>query len=174
MSTKKERSYSEDVIKRGKEKFRGSRILKVADRFTTAIPDIEILWLDTCSWIEMKVLRKRDKLKDVLRMDQLVFAHELGTVCGGRAYFCIYNEHAERTEVWIPRLLAAHVFPSVIGVVGDGPVVDPMCFSGPELDVALVNFQSLLIQRGMLFVPGWCPELPVRVVYDAIRLRHGR
>jgi hypothetical protein len=162
-----ERSYSVKIIDGAKSKFRGAEILKVADRFTRGIPDIEILWLDTCSWIETKLLRKTDKLKDILRMDQLVKCHQLGTVCGGRSYVVIYNVAKDRTEVWLPRVLAAHVWPRV---VGEG-IVDPYGFEPDEVESSVVNFHQVLLRHGMVWTEGWSVPLALRMVLDGIKAR---
>ena len=165
-----ERGYSLAVMDRARRKFRGADILKVTDRFTRGIPDIEILWLDTCSWIEMKLLRKKDRFKDILRMDQLVKCHQLGTVCGGRSYVAVFNEALDRTEVWLPNTLAAHVWPRVVGECQ----VDPRGLSPAEIDLANCCMHTMLIRHGMLWVQGWQPEFPVRIVWDAVRSKHGR
>lgn len=159
---KLERKFAEDLMSDAKARCRGAVVLKTADRFTTSIPDVEILWLDRTSWFELKRVPSGVKLKKVVRMDQLVMGHELGQVCGGRAWTVIFQEDPERTEVWLPRTLAQHVWPQLVGECQADPrEVDPL--------VRVGDFQQMILRAGCLWVPGWNNDLPLRILFDAMK-----
>lgn len=144
--------------------FRGAVIFKHADRFTSHIPDVEVLLADKASWVEVKYLRKDRRLIDIVEMGQLMKCCELYTVCGGRAWFLVYDEITKQTQMWRPRVLAGYLYPDLI--IGERP--NPLVVNPAEIELALYNFTPLLRAHGVLVVEGFNHHLPSRVIVDAL------
>lgn len=156
-----ENGLVQTFIADAKARLRGAVILKHADRFTAHIPDVEILMLDKTSWFEAKYPRGKRKLKDIVETGQVLMAHELEVVCGGRSWFLVWDGDAKETQVWRPQAMAAHLYPNLV----IGYKFAPILIEDPEE----YDLFTTLRTHGMIRMPGINNVLPLNLLRDAIR-----
>src|SRR5579864_1863693 len=118
-----ERDFSVKLMTAAKLAIGGAVTVKHSDRATIGVPDIQVLALDKASWIETKYQRVGEALKSIISYDQILFCHQLATVCGGRAWIAVFSERhvsglshqngIKETTVWSPRGIASHLYPNM-------------------------------------------------------------
>lgn len=161
-----ERQFVTALMKRAKQEFRGSVVLKHADRFTRNIPDVQICWADKSWWVEAKHLRKGRRLKDIVEKGQLLFGHELAVVTNGRAVIVVLNDVDCRVEVWTPRALFLHLYPALaagVPATAGSKAAPGLPFSPDNHELDAMN---MLKTAGMLWFPGDSVDLPMRILHS--------
>lgn len=153
---------------------RGAVVFKHAETLTSGIPDMSISILGGTSWVEVKYLRRRKRLKDIVKELQVITCHQLATTCNGRCWIVVFEDAAfnsgdKRTVIWQPRVLAGHLWPKIMpcevpvrtpGVVEWGAPV----YVGNESDLSIIQAVN---GYGAIYVTGHLPALVARLVREA-------
>ena len=155
-----------EVMKRAPRIIRGAKVLKHCDKATSAIPDVSMSWAGFTAWIEMKYLRKRDTLKKIVDMDQLIMCNELATTTDGRCWIVVYEEDPRQMTIWTPQVLFNHLYPQ-LSVSGPWkayhrePVVSEW---SPERPIGLA---ASVKACGAIRIPGWSYDVVAHLVRQA-------
>jgi hypothetical protein len=163
---KNERSHVEASLTHMRNTLRGSVTIKHNDIGTKGVPDVQNCYLDRTSWMEFKHLKKGQRLQDKCEAQQLVFCHELGTVCGGRSWVIVYEDVPKQTTVWLPRALFAHLWPNVAGPSTDG--WQRLDRQPQSVDNDRVNLTGVLRTFGAFHLSGHRHDVAVRLIADAL------
>lgn len=166
-----ERSITTKVMNRTEADLRGSVVLKHADRSTLGIPDFTGSWMGHTGWCEMKYLRKRDTLKGINKVEQLVMCHQLYVTTGGKCWVLVYQEEPRQVTAWTPRALFQHIWPKIAGPADDGRRVlgcTPM-FAEEGLDAVTVSTHAIMQAHGALRIPEWPYDVFARLMKDVVR-----
>lgn len=167
-----ERTLTVKLMERTSGRFQGRAVvIKHADRYTRFIPDVQVLVLDKTSWVEMKLLRKGEALKDIVEVGQLIFGGQLSATCGGRAWIAVYEEDPQQTTIWSPLALGAHLYPSVITFKAGSKVYDATesWETRPGERQRAINLDGLVKMHGAIRCSGWSHDFVVQLLVDAIR-----
>lgn len=162
---KLERDFSTRLMQQMRSDLRGSKVIKHNDRSTAGIPDISCSWLGYTHWIEDKVLRKRDSLKDINRPDQLLFAHELSTSTNGRCWVVVFEEEPRCISIWQPRILMTELFPKFILADKFMPR-EPTVIEAADMPT---NLNDVIKAMGAIRHYGWNYNFVTRLISDATR-----
>jgi hypothetical protein len=103
-----EASVTQDLLKHLKAALPGAVIFKIADRFTTGIPDICVNCKGRTIWLEVKLLKKGSYFMTCSpALQQLTMARLHGQV-QGRAWYVIYDARGRQkaVTVYAPAALA--------------------------------------------------------------------
>ncbi len=159
-----------NVMDHSERHLRGSVVLKHADRSTTGIPDISVSWMGITGWTEMKYLRKRDTLKGINKVEQLVVCHQIYVATGGKCWVIVYQEQPKQVTIWTPRALFMHLWPKLAGPADDGRRVlgcNPL-YAEEGLAAVTVNTHAIMQAHGALRIPGWPYDVASRLIRDVI------
>lgn len=156
-------------------KLRGAVVFKHAETLTSGIPDISVSILGGTSWVEVKYLRKGQKLKDIVKTLQVITCNSLATVCDGRCWIVVYEEQPEQLTIWTPRALASTLWPKMTGDRPTTPVAFPPEGSEPEDPIPTDPWHwradpfQWVASRGAIRVQGHKHGLISRLVFEAAR-----
>ncbi len=145
-----ESTHTSLVMAEAKRQMRGAVVIKHADKATSGIPDIQLCWLGAGAFIEMKYQRRGQKLKQIIKVNQLTMCSQLATTMNGRCWVAVFKEDPCRTiDIWRPQ--------------------DLFCFLYPNLSVpALVK-----MAKPLLHIEGWdVPILVSMIRADIIKEHH--
>lgn len=144
-------------------------IFKHAETLTSGIPDLSITYGRTM-WIEVKYLRKRKKLKDIVMQLQVITCNNLAQLNGGRAWVVVYEDDPKRLVIWQPRVLFKYLWPKFFnsGAVVSTPGVhvkdEPVLYSFNDYEYT--PWQALSFY-GAIYVHGHPHELVVSLIREA-------
>lgn len=91
-----------ELIRRLHLEFPRVVVLKHCDRFTAGIPDLSVSTGGYTTWLEVKLVRPRENLWDLVRELQLMRLRMLDVATHGRAWLLVYYAAEALTEVWKP------------------------------------------------------------------------
>lgn len=159
-----ERKISVSLMDYLTPRLRQSTVLKISDRATAGIPDVLVTWFGPTFFIENKLWRKHQKLKDINKTEQLILCHQLAISSMGRCWVSIYREEPKELIIWQPRKLMAHLWPKVIlGELNLEPVmIEGTDFKGTDVF-------KILSATGAIRCSGWNHELQRCLILDAQR-----
>ena len=165
-----ERKITEEVLAELR-KLRGAVVLKHADRFTKGVPDLSVSVLGGTSWIELKYLRKKARLRDVVDTLQLTLCHELATTTNGRCWVVVFEEEPRRVTVWQPQALFRHLWPRVAGPNPANPKWKHLGCAPVEIENLEygASLAGTLHAYGAFRVPGWPYDVVTKLVQSAVR-----
>lgn len=168
-----ERSITEKVMATTRMRMPSADITKHSDRATSDIPDLSVACLGNTCWVEMKYLRAKEKLIDIIKKGQLIKCHSLATNTNGRAWFMVYEEAPRQLTIWYPRALFAHLYPKFAGPDDDGAKwLAPLNIE--HIEQIQSNKLNVLRSHGALRMPGWPMDALYHMVtaanYDARRM----
>lgn len=153
------------VMKRAKGILRGAVVLKHCDKATSAIPDVSISYLGPTAWIEMKYLRKGEKLKKIIDMDQLIMCNELATTTDGRCWIVVYEEHPRRTSIWIPQVMFRNFYPHL--AVGPWKTIYTDAVDTAWTPEKPLGLLATIQACGAIRVPDWPYDVVAHLVKQA-------
>lgn len=164
-----EGTITTSVMSASEKRLRGSVVLKHADKVTGDIPDVSISVFGGTSWIELKYLRKGEKLKDIVKEGQMILGHQLATTCNGRAWIVVFEAFPRAVSVWRPGVLFRYLNPTFNVTDHDGwktTSKEPVEL-GSQYD--RLNLIAVLRDHGAFRVAGWDYALPSTLVIQALK-----
>lgn len=141
---------------------RGAVVRKHADRFTRDEPDISVIHRGYTFYCETKYLRAKDKLKDILRVSQLLFCGQVATASDGKCWFLVYEDAPQTVSVWTPQALFSYAFPAL--------ATTPVMTREPyPVDEATQSLAGYIFSYGAIRVPGRPYDLLARLIQQKVR-----
>lgn len=166
-----ENDIAAEILVRTRRDLPGAVVVKHNDAGTVGIPDIQVARCDRTSWGELKFVKPGRSLKQVNKVQQLIFCHELAVVNNGRCWVLVYEDLGEPLlTVWQPRVLFRHLWPSLAGPDPEHPKWRTIGFQALDVDdwEPAAGLVPLLMVHGALRGP-WSYDALTRMVKDAVR-----
>lgn len=165
-----ENDIAAEILVRTRKALPGAVVVKHNDAGTVGIPDIQVARCNLTSWAELKFVKPGRSLKQVNKVQQLIFCHELAVVNNGRCWVLVYEDLGEPlVTVWQPRSLFRHLWPNLAGPNPEHPKwtrlgVEPLQVDDWEVAAGLV---PTLMTHGAIRGP-WDYDLVTRLVKNAV------
>lgn len=110
----KETPTTQKLMQQLRIDLRGCEMIKHHGGMTNSVPDLSVSWLGDTYWIENKILRPGETVKDIVRPKQLIKAQSLHITTMGKCWYTIYEEEPRQLHIMTPAAVARRAWPRLI------------------------------------------------------------